>query len=67
MSRRNCKECPWVTRFEHSRSWPKYVSKMSEIKTIKKTEHACHMITSDVWGMKTIIDESNVCIGSLNV
>jgi hypothetical protein len=40
---------------------------MSEIKTIKKTEHACHMITSDVWGMKTIIDESNVCIGSLNV
>jgi hypothetical protein len=24
------------------------------------------MITSDVWGMKTIIDESNVCIGAKN-
>lgn len=66
MRRKCCKECPWVTNSAHNRSWPNYVAKMMRLKKIKETRHACHMITSDVWGMKTIIDESNVCIGAKN-
>lgn len=67
MSRKCCKECPWVTRSKHNTSWPNFVAKMKMIKKIHESRHACHMITSDVWGMKTIIDESNVCIGAKNI
>lgn len=66
MSRKCCKECPWVTPSNHNRSWSNYVAKMMGLKKSKEPRHACHMITSDVWGMKTIIDESNVCIGAKN-
>ena len=30
-----------------------------------KSNHKCHMIDSDIWGSKSNIDESNICIGSL--
>jgi hypothetical protein len=29
-------------------------------------KHACHMIEKDVWGLKTNIDQNNICIGALN-
>ena len=67
MNRKCCGECPWKRTNPHSKKWPGYVHKMSLIGRVKKTRHACHMKTSDVWGIHTIIDEKNVCIGSINV
>lgn len=66
MNRKCCKECPWKSKSKHNSAWPKYFSKILSIKGDKKFVHACHMVTSDVWGMKTIINESNVCIGAKN-
>jgi len=62
--RNPCKECPWIKSGKHNESWPKYVSQMKNIGKIKKNEHGCHMITSDIWGYGTSIDENNICIGS---
>jgi hypothetical protein len=61
--RKNCKECPWVVNNKHNESWPHYVEKMESIGQIKNKKHSCHMITSDTWGYKTKIDNTNVCIG----
>jgi hypothetical protein len=66
MHRKSCSECPWKNKDSHSQKWPIYVSKISSIRKKYKKVHGCHMKTSDVWGMKTEIDEKNVCVGSLN-
>ena len=62
--RKPCKECPWTKDNPHSKSWPKFVEKLESIDKIKNKEHACHMITSDVWGYKEEINDKNVCIGA---
>jgi hypothetical protein len=36
------------------------------MESIGKIEnHSCHMISKDVWGYNTDINEKNVCVGSL--
>lgn len=64
MKRKSCKECPWLkqNKTNHNIKWPNYVNK---IKSIGKIEngHACHMITSDTWGIKSDINKDNICIG----
>jgi hypothetical protein len=65
--RKCCKECPWTTNSQHSKSWPDYVNVMEKIGQVKSKKHACHMITKDTWGYKEEISDSNVCIGSLQV
>jgi len=63
--RKPCKECPWDKENPHSKSWPLYVDKIEGIKKIRDKKHACHMVTKDIWGYKSDIDENNVCIGSI--
>jgi hypothetical protein len=65
--RKPCKGCPWVTPSGHSEKWPGYVTSMESIGKIENKRHACHMITNDTWGYKSKINDSNVCIGSLQV
>jgi hypothetical protein len=64
-NRKPCKECPWTNNNSHSKSWPNYVNSMESIGQINNKRHSCHMITSDVWGYKSTINDSNICIGSL--
>jgi hypothetical protein len=59
-----CKECPWVCNNEYSMKFRKYSSKMS---TIGVTKHACHMITTDIWGYQQKINEKNICRGQKNL
>jgi len=67
MLRSQCSECPWKVKSQHNENFKGYAEKMTEVGQIKESKHACHMITSDVWGYKNEINESNVCIGSLNI
>ena len=60
MCKRPCKECPWVNNNRHSLNFRSYTDKM---KSIGVEKHACHMITSDVWGYKNKIDSRNYCKG----
>lgn len=64
LSRSSCKECPWKNSSGHSKSWSNNVDVMTDLGQIKDRKHACHMITSDVWGYKNKINDSNICIGS---
>ena len=64
MFRKPCKSCPWTNENEHSLKFRNYSEKMISIGKIEN--HSCHMINKDVWGYKTIIDNKNVCVGSLN-
>jgi hypothetical protein len=35
------------------------------MRSLRKIEtHKCHMISNDIWGYKSEIDQKNVCIGS---
>lgn len=63
MCRKPCKECPWKSDTKHSKAWPSYVEKLESIGRIKDKKHACHMISTDVWGYETTINENNVCVG----
>ena len=65
MDRKTCKECPWTKDNSHNKNWSGYASKIESIGKIKNKRHACHMITSDIWGYKGDITDKNVCIGSL--
>ena len=65
--RNPCKECPWLIKSCHNDKWPSYVESVEKTGKIKNKRHACHMITSDTWGYKDEINDSNVCIGSLQV
>lgn len=62
--RKPCKECPWTNQNRHSLKFRNYVEKMNSIGKIKNYQHACHMITSDVWGLKTKINKNNICKGT---
>lgn len=64
MCRTPCKECPWKNDDQHSLKFRTYVDKMRNLGRIKN--HKCHMISSDVWGSKSNVDDKNVCIGSIN-
>jgi hypothetical protein len=65
MSCRNpCKECPWTKDNPHSKKFPSYVKSIESIGKIKDNEHACHMITKDIWGYSDDINDNNVCIGA---
>jgi len=62
MCRKPCKECPWTNNNQYSLKFRQYAE---TIKLVNGTEnHSCHMINKDVWGLKTEINEKNVCIGS---
>lgn len=58
--RKPCKQCPWLNSNQHSLKFRTYVDKM---KSIGKTNHKCHMISSDVWSYNTPTEEKNICIG----
>ncbi len=64
MCRKPCSECPWTKNDQHSKNWPNYVKSLDSINKIKDGEHACHMITKDVWGYESEINEDNICLGS---
>ena len=64
--KKSCKECPWKTKSKHSQAWPGYVKSVESIGQIKDKEHACHMLTNDVWGYINPITNENVCIGAKN-
>lgn len=55
----NCRECPWTKTNPHSLKWREYSKKVMGDKP-----HACHMKTKDVWGRKSKVQESCVCVGS---
>lgn len=59
-----CKECPWNNENQHSLKFRTYVEKMRSLGKIDN--HKCHMISSDVWGYQSEINNKNVCVGSLN-
>lgn len=61
----NCKECPWIVSNNHNENWKLNVEKMQSIGKIKDRKHKCHMISNDIWGYSSEIDESNVCFGSI--
>lgn len=63
MCKKPCKECPWVNTNEHSIKFRTYVDKMISIGKIE--DHKCHMVSNDVWGYETPVDEKNICAGSL--
>jgi hypothetical protein len=63
-NRKECKSCPWVNKNPHSKSWKSWADKMTKVGKIENSKHSCHMITPDVWGLKTQITEKNICIGS---
>jgi len=60
--RKQCRECPWSNSNKHSLKFRTYVDKMISIGKIQN--HKCHMISNDVWGYKSEINNENVCIGS---
>lgn len=62
--RKVCSECPWKNENEHSLKFRAYVEKMRFIGKVEN--HKCHMISSDVWGYESEIDEKNVCKGHQN-
>lgn len=33
------------------------------MKSVGIDRHACHMITSDIWGYKSEINKNNLCVG----
>jgi Fe2+ transport system protein FeoA len=57
-----CKECPWVNTNQHSIKFREYAQKMKSLGKVEN--HSCHMINKDVWGLKTEINNNNVCQGS---
>lgn len=64
MKRNPCKECPHFSNTKYSTRFKMYIKKMSNFGKIEDNHHACHMITNDIWGYKTDINSSNVCVGS---
>ena len=66
MCRESCMECPYKIKSKHNESFKGYVGVVEKYGKIKDGIHACHMITSDVWGYKGDITDDNVCIGSKN-
>lgn len=59
--RKPCKECPWVNVNSHSLKFRTYVEKMMSLGKI--VNHKCHMVSKDVWGYETAVDEKNICQG----
>jgi len=62
--RKPCKECPWTKENAHSKKFPSYVKSIEKIGKIKDKKHGCHMITKDIWGYKSEINDENVCVGA---
>jgi len=62
--RKRCKECPWGNQYKRSEKWKGYAKELTDKGVIKNGVHKCHMIDSDTWGLKSPVDESNVCVGS---
>jgi hypothetical protein len=58
-----CKECPWKRSNPHSLKWRKYSKKMQEVGITGELGHACHMKTSDVWGVKSAVTKETRCQG----
>ena len=58
-SRRPCKECPWTNENNHNAKFREWSDKMSSM----GKNQACHMETSDVWGLNTEINPKNECVG----
>lgn len=59
-----CRECPWVKNNNYSLKFRDILEKMKY--SGKADKHACHMITTDIWGLKSNIDNNNVCVGLIN-
>lgn len=60
--RKPCRECPFANNNPFSLKFRGYVDKMKKLEKVK--DNACHMITSDIWGFSSEINDKNVCIGS---
>jgi hypothetical protein len=59
--RKVCKECPWENENQHNLKFKGYVDKMNSLE--RKDGHKCHVISKDIWGYKSDINERNVCMG----
>ena len=60
MSKKPCKECPWINDNVHSLKFRSYFDKM---KSIGVKKHACHMTTLDIWGYENKIYIDSLCRG----
>lgn len=60
MNNKHCRECPWKNTNKNSLKFREFSNKM---KSIGVKIHACHMITSDIWGYKNKIDSNTLCRG----
>lgn len=60
--RKTCKSCPWTNTNNHNTKFKTGFEKMRSLRKIET--HKCHMISNDIWGYKSEIDQKNVCIGS---
>lgn len=58
--RKACKECPWKNENQHNLKFRTYVDKFEKL---GKPNHKCHMIDSDIWSIKSDLNEKNVCVG----
>ena len=56
--RKNCKECPWQNENQHSLKFRTYVEKMQSMGKIES--HKCHMISSDVWGYHSNVEDKKL-------
>ena len=62
--RNKCDDCPYIKngdRYKHQ-SW---INMLDNSPTHCDKIHKCHCITSDAWGIKSPINNSNVCVGRI--
>jgi hypothetical protein len=62
--RKPCKQCPWTNSNPHSKKFPSYVKSIENIGKIQDKKHGCHMITKDIWGYESKINNKNICVGA---
>ena len=56
---RPCFECPWTNDNNHNKKFREWSEKMYKL----GKKQACHMKTSDLWGIKNEFDSKNDCVG----
>lgn len=59
--RKPCKSCPWINDTQHNLKFRTYVDKFEKL---GKPNHKCHSIDSDIWSIKSEVNDKNICIGS---
>lgn len=62
--RKCCNECPWKRKDKHSLQFRERSVIMNGIGV---NQHACHMISTDIWGLNVEINDKNICLGQKKI